>query len=204
MAKKLLNERTVRRFQRLANLSPINEMYNKRDEEMDEAMHGKRDEEMEEGMYKKRDDDMDEAMYKRDEEEVMKEQEDDMDMGDKDMDMDDKGMDMDGDLELTDEEAQAIIDLGTKLEQAMGGLDDMDMDDKDMDMDDKGMDMDKGPDMGDEDLMGEEDLMEALAGINYVPSQGEIVNEVAQRVARRLKQAKLHEAKLNRALGKRR
>ena len=59
-------------------------------------------------------------------------------------------------------------------------------------------------DMGGDDDMGEEDLMEALAGINYIPSQGEIVNEVAQRVARRLKQAKLHEAKLNRALGKRR
>ena len=127
MAKKLLNERTVRRFQRLANVSPINEMYSKRD------------------------DDMEEGMYKRDDEEVMKEKEDDMDMGD----------------------------------------------DKDMDMgDDKGMDMDKGDDMGDEDLM------EALAGINYIPSQGEIVNEVAQRVARRLKEAKLHEAKLNRALGK--
>ena len=75
----------------------------------------------------------------------------------------------------------------------MGGLDDMDMGDE------KGMDMG-----GDEEEMGDEDLMEALAGINYIPSQGEIVNEVAQRVARRLKQAKLHEAKLNRALGKRR
>ena len=193
MAKKLLNERTVRRFQKLAMVTPINEMYNKRDDEMDEAMHGKRDDEMEEGMYNKRDDEMEEGMYKRDDEEVMREKED-MDMGY------DKGMDMDGDLELTDEEAQAIIDLGTKLEQAMGGLDDMDMgDDKDMDM---GGDDDM--DMGGDDDMGEEDLMEALAGINYIPSQGEIVNEVAQRVARRLKQAKLHEAKLNRALGKRR
>ena len=45
MAKKLLNERTVRRFQKLAMVSPINEMYHKRDEE-----------EMEEGMYSKRDD----------------------------------------------------------------------------------------------------------------------------------------------------
>ena len=52
-----------------------------------------------------------------------------------------------------------------------------------------------------EELM-EDDLMEALAGINYVPSQTEIVNEVAKRVARRLKAAKLHEAKLNRALGR--
>ena len=197
MAKKLLNERTVRRFQRLANVSPINEMYHKRDEEMDEAMHGKRDDEMEEGMYKKRDDEMEEGMYgKRDDEEGMREQEDEMDMKGDEPEMDagdDEGMDMDGDLELTDEEAQAIIDLGTKLEQAMGGLDDMDMGDE------KGMDMG-----GDEEEMGDEDLMEALAGINYIPSQGEIVNEVAQRVARRLKQAKLHEAKLNRALGKRR
>ena len=176
MAKKLLKEATVRRFQRLANVAPINEMYHKRDEE-----------EMEEGMYGKRDD-----------EEVMKEEEDAPEMDAKEepaMDMggEEEGMDMDGDLELTDEEAQAIIDLGSKLEAAMGGMDDMDMgDEKDMDMG------------GEDEDMGEEDLMEALAGINYVPSQGEIVNEVAQRVARRLKQAKLHEAKLNRALGKRR
>ena len=176
MAKKLLNERTIRRFQKLAMVAPINEMYNMRDDEMEEGM------------------------YKRDDEEVMKEEEDEMEMGGEkeapEMDMGGEGeeMDMDGDLELTDEEAQAIIDLGTKLEQAMGGLDDMDMGD------DKGMDMD----MGGEEEMGDEDLMEALRGISYVPSQGEIVNEVAQRVARRLKQAKLHEAKLNRALGKRR
>ena len=176
MAKKLLKEATVRRFQRLANVAPINEMYHKRDEE-----------EMEEGMYGKRDD-----------EEVMKEEEDAPEMDAKkepamDMGGEEEGMDMDGDLELTDEEAQAIIDLGSKLEAAMGGMDDMDMGDE------------KGMDMGGEDEgMGEEDLMEALAGINYVPSQGEIVNEVAKRVARRLKEAKLHEAKLNRALGKRR
>ena len=176
MAKKLLKEATVRRFQRLANVAPINEMYHKRDEE-----------EMEEGMYGKRDD-----------EEVMKEEEDAPEMDAKEepaMDMggEEEGMDMDGDLELTDEEAQAIIDLGSKLEAAMGGMDDMDMGDE------------KGMDMGGEDEgMGEEDLMEALAGINYIPSQSEVVNEVAQRVARRLKVAKLHEAKLNRALGKRR
>ena len=38
MAKKTLNEAVVRRFQRLANVAPINEMYHKRDdEEMMEA-----------------------------------------------------------------------------------------------------------------------------------------------------------------------
>ena len=188
MAKKLLNERTVRRFQKLAMVTPINEMYNKRDDEMDEAMHGKRDDEMEEGMYNKRDDEMEEGMYKRDDEEVMKEK-DDMDMGD------DKGMDMDGDLELTDEEARAIIDLGAKLEAAMGD-DDMGAG-AEMGADDMGDD-----DMGADDMGDEDDLMEALRGISYVPSQGEIVNEVAQRVAKRLKAAKLHEARLNRALGK--
>ena len=168
MAKKLLKESTIRRFQRLANVAPINEMY-----------------------------------HKRDDEEVMKEEEEadmDMDAGAEEapeMDMGGEEGEMDGDLELTDEEAQAIIDLGTKLEQAMGGLEDMDMGGK------EAPEMDMGGEEG-EDEMGEEELMEALRGISYVPSQGEVVNEVAKRVARRLNQAKLHEAKLNRALGKRR
>ena len=189
MAKKLLNERTVRRFQRLANLSPINEMYHKRDEEMEEAMHGKyakRDDEVEEGMYGKRDDEVEEGMYKRDDEKLMEKEEEPMDMGGKEGGMD-------GDLELTDEEAKAIIDLGMKLKDAMGD------EEPEMDM--------AGDDMGDEKEMMEmddveEDLMEALSGINYVPSQSEVVNEVAKRVARRLKAAKLHEAKLNQALGR--
>ena len=177
MAKKLLNERTVRRFQKLAMVSPINEMYHKRDEE-----------EMEEGMY-----------AKRDEEEVMKEEEE-MEMGGEEapeMDMGAEEGGMDGDLELTDEEAQAIIDLGQKLQGAMG-----DEEMPDMDMGDE-----EPMDMGDEKEMMEmddveEDLMEALSGINYVPSRTEVVNEVAKRVARRLKQAKLHEAKYKRALGR--
>ena len=193
MAKKLLNERTVRRFQKLAMVSPINEMYHKRDEEMEEAMHGKyakRDDEVEEGMYGKRDEDeMEEGMYKkRDDDKLMEKEEEPMEMG-----AEEGGMD--GDLELTDEEAQAIIDLGMKLKGAMGD-------------EEPAMDM-AGDDLGDEKEMMEaedemeEDLMEALADINYIPSQTEVVNEVARRVARRLKQAKLHEAKLNRALGRR-
>ena len=181
MAKKTLNEATIRRFQKLANVAPIHEMNYKRDEDMEEGMYNKRDDEMEEGMYNKN-------------EEYMTEQEEDADLADDpkgemdamdDMPADDEGAMDDSDLELTDEEAEAIIALGQKLEAAMGD-DDMgavaDMDDTDM---------------------GEEDLMEALRDISYVPSQGEIVNEVAQRVARRLKAAKLHEAKLNKALGKR-
>ena len=70
-----------------------------------------------------------------------------------------------------------------------------------MDMGDEPMDIGGEDAPEDEELM-EDDLMEALSGINYVPSQTEVVNEVAKRVARRLKAAKLHEAKLNRALGR--
>ena len=55
---------------------------------------------------------------------------------------------------------------------------------------------------GDEDEDAADAIMEALSGISYQPSQSEIVNEVAQRVARRLQAAKLHEAKLNKALGR--
>ena len=170
MAKKTLNEATIRRFQKLANVAPLNEMYHKRDHDMNEQ-----EEEAEEGG-----EDLAPAPTEDDPEGA------DAEMGD--MDMDAEEGEMDGDLELTDEEAQAIIDLGAKLEAAMG--DDMDMDAE--------AEAPAGEDMN------EEDLMEALRGISYVPSQGEIVNEVAQRVARRLKAAKLHEAKLNRALGKRR
>jgi len=160
MAKKLLKESTIRRFQRLANVAPINEMYHKRDEDLME------EEDMEMGG---------------------EEEAPEMEMGGED-----EGMD--GDLELTDEEAKSIIDLGAKLEAAMGGMDDMEMggEEPEMDMEDE------------EEEMGEEELMEALRGISYVPSKGEVVNEVAKRVARRLKEAKLHEAKLNRALGSRR
>ena len=171
MAKKTLNEAVVRRFQRLANLSPINEMY-----------------------------------HNRDEDEVMKEEEEEMDMeADAEMDMGaeeapemdaEEPAEMDGDLELTDDEAQAIIDLGSKLEAAMGGMEGM----GDMEVDaevDAEMDMEAGAEMD-----AEEELMEALRGISYTPSRNEVVNEVAKRVAKRLKTAKLHEAKLKRALGR--
>lgn len=179
MAKKTLNEAVVRRFQRLANLNPINEMYHKRDEEeMTElASHGV------------------DAVNKRDDDEVMKEEDAEMEMDagaemEADAEMD-AGAEMDGDLELTDDEAQAIIDLGSKLEAAMGGVEDMG---------DMEVDAEVDAEMGDMDA--EEELMEALRGISYTPSRTEVVNEVAKRVAKRLKTAKLHEAKLKRALGR--
>lgn len=163
MAKKLLKESTIRRFQKLANVAPINEMYYKRDD-----------------LYEEEDQEMDDA--------EMGAEDAEMGVEDAEMGGDEEGMG--GDLELTDEEAQSIIDLGAKLEAAMGGM--------------GGMEDEEEMGMEDEEEMGEEELMEALRGISYVPSKGEVVNEVAKRVARRLKEAKLHEAKLNRALGSRR
>ena len=162
MAKKTLNEAVVRRFQKLANVAPMNEMYNNngnvlKEEEEDAIIEKKR--------RKKR-------LSEMGAEEAP----------------------MDGDLELTDEEAQAIIDLGSKLEAAMGDMGDMD--------DMGGEEEMPADDMGGEEDMGEEDIMEALRGISYTPSKNEVVNEVAKRVAKRLKTAKLHEAKLNRALGR--
>lgn len=168
MAKKLLKESTIRRFQKLAKVAPINEMYSQGEEYLNEE-----------------DDDMDMGG-------------DDMDMGD--ADMGDADMDMGGEegtLELDEEEAKAIIALADKLEAQLG--------EDDMDMDDEAPEGDEPPEEDeDEEDMTADQVMEALRGISYVPSQGEVVNEVAKRVARRLKQAKLHEAKLNRALGKRR
>ena len=94
---------------------------------------------------------------------------------------------------------QALID-------ALGGeAADMGADDEDMPM----PDADEPPAMDDEEpadepspLEEEEDILElALEGIQYEPSQKEIVQEVAKRVARRLQEAKTAHAKLNKALG---
>ena len=87
-------------------------------------------------------------------------------------------------MELTDEEAQAIIDLADKLKAAMGE-DTPEMDAPEMDAD-----------MGEED----EELMEALAGIEYVPERKDIVEEVARRVAKRLLKAKKADTALKEAL----
>ena len=171
MAKKTLNEAVVRRFQRLANLTPINEMYHNRDE--------------------------DEVMKEEEEEEMDMEAGAEMDMGAEEAPEMDAEAEMDGDLELTDDEAQAIIALGSKLEAAMGGMEGMGDMEVDAEVDAEMPDMEAGAEMD-----AEEELMEALRGITYTPSRTEVVNEVAKRVAKRLQSAKLHESKLNRALGK--
>lgn len=201
MAKKnLLSETQIRRFQSLANISALNEMgsYNKKDEE-----------EMEEGMYgkpKKDEEEMEEAMdSKKDDEEVMEETteatetvEEEMDMPEKememDMDMPEADPDGDGDLDLDMKDAEALIRLADQLKQML----------KMEPGEEPEMDMDMNEPVGEPaaDMMGEaEELEEALAGVNFVPEQADIVQEVARRVAKRLARAKKHQQALDEALG---
>jgi len=182
MAKKTLNEAVVRRFQKLANVAPINEMYSTNEYNMQE----------EEEAAEAPADDMD-AMSK----------EDDMGAPEADMDMDmgddgEKSIDVEqGDLQAVVDAIPALQNIADALEGVLDGGEEMDMD---MDMDKPDMDpMAPADDAEDE---AADAIMEALSGISYQPSQAEIVNEVAQRVARRLQAAKLHEAKLNKALGR--
>ena len=133
--------------------------------EMEEGMHG---DEKKEGMHKE---DMHEDMHDDAEEEK------EMDM-DPEPEMDEPG----GDLDLSEEEARVIIELGKKLEGIMAA-------------EAAGED-----EPGEADPMGDE-LMEALAGVQVQPSRQEVVEEVARRVARRLNEAKRAQRRLNRALG---
>ena len=180
MAKKLLKEAVVRRFQSLANISPINEMYSSYQEDKEE-------EEKQEDMHEA-EEEMADAPMEMDA--GADEEAEEMDMGaEAPMAMDD--------VELTDEEAQALIALGDKLSSAMGdAAEDVAMDDENgmPPMDDAPMDAPEEEE--------EEEMMEALAGINYVPNQNEIVNEVARRVARRLASARKAQKKMNEALGR--
>mgnify|MGYP001340199851 CR=1 FL=1 len=186
MAKKILSEAQVRRFAKLANLSPINEMYAKNEEE----------ETVEEGYG------MD---HKRDDEEVMQEEaEEEVAMGAEmeggDLPAEDEEaieMDADGaaDVDLSREDVDVLEQAVSILSQitSAAGAEEEPMDDAPM-----------GDDPMDDDPMEEEMIAEALKGINYRPGRKEIVQEVAKRVAKRLLEAKKAEAKMNKALGNKR
>ena len=183
MRKKLLSEAQVRRFQSLASIKPLNEMesYN-RDDELNE------EEEMDMGADEEGGDDL--AL--------------DADEGEE---MDDADVELDEELvEKFMEAASTIQEVADALGGGAGGDlgDEEPADDFNLDAGgDEGGDEPPAPEAeegGDEEEM----LQEALRGISYVPSQKEIVKTVAKRVAKRLQEAKRAEARLNRALGKRR
>jgi len=195
MSKKLLSEVQIRRFQSLANLPVVNERkYGMEEEEMKEERYGmEEDDHMEEMAHRKdkkmkEDGHMEEVAHaKVDDEEVLDEGEHEEK---EEMDMEPEAMPEGGDLDLSEEEARVIIELGKKLEGIMGAGAEMD----DMEADAVELGAEDAEDMSDE-------LMEALAGVDVQPSRKEVVEEVARRVARRLNEAKRAQRRLNRALG---
>lgn len=195
MSKKLLSEAQVRRFQSLASITPLQELYREEEEEQNEMGHKKMEGAHDEGVYKEEPDENMEGVHEEEPmEKMLEEEEDDMD-------------DDESDVELEEDLVERFMDAAKVIEemaQALGGaaMDMGDDDDLDIKMDDKP----EPPPMGDapapEGDEEEKDILElALEGVNYEPSQKEIVNEVAKRVAKRIMEAKKAKAKLDRALG---
>jgi len=194
MSKKLLNEAQIRRFQSLANLPVVNEMVYAKKDETDERTEKQKmaDQEHRDDLIgdrnmpvKKEGAHMDEEKHEMKED--VHEDEAEQEMGPEPMEPE---MDMDapsGDLDLSEEEARAIIDLGKKLEAIMVADEPMD-------------DMETSA-----ELAGAEDAVDMpgdmLEGVSVEPSRNEVVEEVARRVARRLNEAKRAQRRLNRALG---
>ena len=194
MSKKLLNEAQIRRFQSLANLPVVSEIaYAKKDDTDTRSEKQKMaDQEHRDDLIgdrnmpvKKEGAHMDEEKHEMKED--VHEDEAEQEMGPEPMEPE---MDMDapsGDLDLSEEEARAIIDLGKKLEAIMVADEPMD-------------DMETSA-----ELAGAEDAVDMpgdmLEGVSVEPSRNEVVEEVARRVARRLNEAKRAQRRLNRALG---
>ena len=231
MSKKLLSEAQVRRFAKLANLSPINEMDYRRDEDLEEAYGGNKGDDSEthkgeKDYTTKKGDELkhsgsgrgekkgDEAFKNESlQEDAMEDIEDEVDAelpGGEEVEM------SAGEEEISDEPSDVgneeladkiIRNIAGVLEAELGVNIEVDGDEDDMDMDDMGdMGDEMGAEMDDEIEMqdDEEMVMEALKGINYLPGKKEIVNEVAKRVAKRLLKAKQAERDIQEALGNRR
>ena len=194
--KTLLEEGTMRRFMKLANMeaigdSFINEMYGAKmkdeDEHLDEGDRKDDDaaadaedtkmrtnkepkkDDLDEGSHDMKSDDpmMDDAM--QDDEEMMDVENEE---GEEEMDMDAGDM---GELTLTDEEAEVFLKVADKVRAAM-----------EMDAPEEM----PAPDMGDMDEPMDEPMddmeMDAEEETEEEPMMDDMVNEVARRVARRL------------------
>ena len=189
MSKKLLSERQVRRFQNLASIRPLKEtgMYNEAEEEMD-ADFPAEDEAPADEAPPMEIDDAEEAP--------------EMEMGAV------EGEQVEVEEEMVEKAMAAIEDLQALVAALSGEESPADEPEMDMGADEPEMDMgadEPEMDMGADEPAEEEDeaLLElALEGINYRPSQKEIVKVVAKRVAKRLQEAKRAQVKLNKALGK--
>ena len=181
---KLLAENTIRRFMKLASVDTmtdnfISEMgmkYSRDEEKLKEEDAVTEEEKVEEDVNEEVD-----ALYE--EEDELEDEaglDDEMEM---DIDAEEPAMDAEpemgaADMSLTEEEAQLLIDLGSRLAEAMGGEMDAEpaIDEPEMDMDEP--EMDAPADEEDEELM-----------------QEALVNEVLKRVTKRIVAAKLKNRK---------
>jgi len=181
MSKKLLSEAQVRKFMGLANLDAnlssnfLAEMYGK-------------EEEMEEGYYKR---DGDEVMKEEEDMEMDAEMEADMDMPDEADAAPEGGEDLgdadEPDVDLEEEDVELMVKAAELITQKFGGkvgaMDDMPADEP----------------MDDMDMGGEE---EEIEDVELEPTEDEIVQEVARRVAKRINEAARAQKKADRLLGR--
>ena len=187
MPKKTLNEATVRQFMKLVNHKPdtisnfISENYN--EEKVEEGAYaegeGHSEEKMEEGVYEEEEAVAEMAPAMEAEEDEDADPVDDMPPAPP---MDDEPAGMKGEVDITPEMADVLIELGDMLKDAMG--------DEAAPMPDadgpEGMD-----DKPEEPMMEEEEVNEAAEEpAKEAMDEQEMVQEVARRVAARILKAK--------------
>lgn len=194
MSKKLLSEAQVRRFQSLASIQPLAEMSYK--EEKEETM----EEAYDEAAMK------DDTKLHEEEDEMMADEVPGAEAAPEAVEADED--EADADVEIDEELVEKFMDAVSTIQQvadALGGEMGEMADEEPVELEDEAPEADlapapeEAPEAEDEEL---DTLEEALRGINYIPSQKEIVKTVAKRVAKRLNEAKEAQAKLNKALGK--
>ena len=189
--KTLLEEGTVRRFMKLANMEAVgtgfvNEMY-AADEDLEEGGYRMKDDEdrpmEEEMMPPMQDDEMEEEMPEETEMEVA-----DLEIEDEEAEEPEEEVDMDagdmGELTLSDEEAQVFLKVADKVRAAMEMEAPEELPAPDMGgEEDMSVEMDAEMDEPVEPADAEEEMEEE-------PMMEDMVNEVARRVARRLNEMK--------------
>ena len=168
---KLLTENTIRRFMKLANVDALSDTFiaeNQKEENLEEENEN---ENLEEEINEEEEAELEEQMDDEDPEEDPAGEEPDMEM---DVDMGDVAGEPDApgaaDMSLTEEEAQVLIDLGKRLEEAMAGAEDA--------PEDPGMDDEEDPEMDEDPAMAYDSTMEE--------NHDDLVQEVLKRVTKRL------------------
>ena len=158
--KTLLEEGTIRRFMKLAELGPLaGNFLNNIEEDVAEE---------------------ESTVFTEDEDDVSEEELDVLDLGGEDeevdavVDLEEPVGDSTGELTLTDEEAEAILVVADKIRAAMDLTPDPEEVEVDMDVEDEDPDFDMDVEGGDLDLdMGVEDELDIEEGIEETTKKGE-------------------------------